>query len=261
MMNLSAVNTTTVNPWVLNPSQKANARLRLFCFPYAGGGAAIYRAWPAGLPKSVEVRPVQLPGREGRLREAPFSSLRPMVEAVGEALLPLLDMPFAFFGHSMGGILSFELARWLRREHGLAPEHLFVSARWAPQVIDEDPPTYNLPEAEFLEEVRSLNGTPEEVLKHPELLQLILPLLRADFEVCQAYTYEAEPPLNCPLTVYGGLMDETVERHKLEGWREHTTGPFTLRMFPGNHFFLNSDRSLLLHTLSQDLERFMHTMK
>lgn len=260
MVNLSLVNTTTINPWVLNPRPNSNARLRLFCFPYAGGGAAIYRAWAGGLPKTVEVRPVQLPGREGRLRETPFSSLRPMVEAVGQALLPDLNMPFAFFGHSMGGILSFELARWLRREHGLAPEHLFVSARWAPQVIDNDPPTYNLPEAEFLEEVRRLNGTPEEVLNHPELLQLIMPLLRADFEVCQAYTHKAEPPLKCPITVYGGLLDHTVRRPSLEGWREHTTGPFTLRMFPGNHFFINSDQSLLLRTLSQDLERLIHAM-
>lgn len=251
-MNTSVEKNVEAARWLAYVRPNPAARLRLFCFPYAGGRAGVYRNWAASLSPQVEVLPVQLPGRETRLRETAFSSVRPLVEALGPALLPLLDRPFAFFGHSMGALISFELARWLRRVGAAAPEQLFVSARIAPQLPDPDPPTYNLPEAEFIEEVRRLNGTPEEVLRHEELLRLLLPLLRADFSICQTYRYEEEAPLNCPIKAYGGLNDLTVTRRLLEGWGEQTAGPFMLRMMPGDHFFLHTSQ-MLLQTLGHDL--------
>lgn len=177
--------------WLTCSSPNHQAILRLLCFPYAGGGANIFRTWQDNLPTTVEVCPVQLPGRERRLLEPPFTDLRFLVEAAARALLLYLDRPFAFFGHSMGATISFELARHLRQEKNVKPVHLFVSGRRAPQLPERHASTYDLPGAEFLEELRRLKGTPKEVLEHPELMELMLPLLRADFELIQTYQYSA----------------------------------------------------------------------
>ena len=239
-------------PWITYYKPNPRARLRLFCFPYAGGGTAVFRAWVDKMPDTVEVCPVQLPGRETRLMEAPFNRLSTLVRAAAQALLPYLEKPFAFFGHSMGALVSFELARQLRRRHDLEPAHLFVSGRWPPQLPDKSDPNYDLPDAQFMKELQSLNGTPKEVLDHPALMALMLPMLRADFEVCQTYRYVDEPPLNCPLTVFGGLQDET-DRKSLETWREQTTASFSLRMLPGDHFFLHTARAQLIRIVAQEL--------
>jgi len=127
--------------------------------------------------------------------EPAFTRLAPLIEALTAALLPHLDKPFAFFGHSLGAIISFEVARRLQAEHGLEPQHLFVSAHRAPQIPELDPPTYNLPEPQFIEELKRLNGTSSEILQNNELMRLMIPLLRADFELVQTYSYEAGPPL------------------------------------------------------------------
>lgn len=227
--------------------------MRLFCFPYAGGSALNYRNWPENIPKNSEACLLNLPGRGSRLGEKPFTQLLPLVEAIGEAIVPYLDKPFAFFGHSMGALIGFELARYIRRERRIDPSHLFISGRVAPQIADDDPATYDLPRDEFIRELERLNGTPKEVLEHPELMHLVIPLLRADFSVCQTYNYTVEPSLNCPITVFGGLQDYEVPRESLEPWREHTLQSFKLRMLPGDHFFLNSAQPLLLQALSHEL--------
>jgi medium-chain acyl-[acyl-carrier-protein] hydrolase len=151
-----------------------------------------------------------------------------MVKSISEVIEPHLDKPFAFFGHSMGAMISHDLARALRRKYGVEPVHLFVSGRRAPQMPRTRKTTYDLPEPEFIEELRRLNGTPQEVLDQPELMQLMIPLLRADFSVCQTYQYEPEPPLTCPITVFGGLEDETT-REELVGWRAQTSAACTSR--------------------------------
>ena len=240
--------------WLLPRKPKVEAKVRLFCFPYAGGGASIFRSWGETLPSSIEVCAAQLPGREAKLNEPPYSQVAPLVEATVEAIAPLLDKPCALFGHSMGAIICFELARRLRRERGVEPAHLFVSGRRAPQIPDKDSPTFDLPEAEFVEELRSLNGTPKEVLENDELRALMLPLLRADFSVCQNYTYSAEPPLSCPITALGGLQDFHVPRKFLEGWGEQTSAAFSVRMFLGDHFFLHPAQTQMLRIIAQELQ-------
>lgn len=243
------------SPWLVFPRENRAARLRLFCFPYAGGTALTYRHWPGALPAGVEVCAVQLPGRGNRFHEPPYGDLRRLVEAAAPALAPFLDGPFAFFGHSMGALIAFELARHLRREFGLQPAHLFVSGRRAPQLDRDETVTYNLPEAGFIDSLRDLNGTPPEVLEHRELMQLMVPLLRADFAVCQTYSYTPEPPLGCPLTAFGGLSDREVSREQLGAWREQTSAAFAMRLLPGDHFFLNSAQATLLDLLSHELNR------
>jgi medium-chain acyl-[acyl-carrier-protein] hydrolase len=246
------MNRTYDSPLLAGHKPNPRAALRLFCFPYAGGGALVYRNWGEILPRDIDVCAVQLPGRGNRLRESPFNRMTQVVEAVGREIVPLLDRPYALFGHSMGAIISFELARLLRRDGLSAPTHLFASGHKAPQIPKTEPFTYNLPQAEFIEELQRLNGTPKEVLDHPELMQIMIPLLRADFESIQTYSYKDEPPLDCPITALDGLHDPGMGRETLEPWREQTTAAFNLRMFPGDHFFLHAERASLLRVIAQE---------
>jgi medium-chain acyl-[acyl-carrier-protein] hydrolase len=244
----------TTSNWISVPKQSRQPSRRLFCFPYAGGAASIYRAWPNKLPPDIEVFPVQLPGRGNRMGEQPFKRIEPLVAAAADALSPYLEGSFAFFGHSMGAIISFELARLLRREHRPTPAHLFLSGRSAPHKLRKGSVTYNLPEPEFIEELRRLKGTPQEVLEHPELMDMLSPILRADFEICETYGYVPEPPLECPITAFAGLLDQDVSREQIEGWREYTSSSFTLRMFPGDHFFLHDSAPQMLQLIAQAMK-------
>jgi len=209
------------------------------------------------LPAEIEISAAQLPGRGNRSRETPYNALLPLVQAMTEAIVPHLDKPFAFFGHSMGAMLAFELARQLRERGSLQPVHLFVSGRRAPQIPRTSRVWHDAPEPEFIEELRSLAGTPPEVLAHPELMQLMIPLLRADFSVVQTYTYAPAPPLDCPITAIGGLQDKDANREHLEAWREQTNASFIVRMLQGNHFFLNTERALLLRMIAQELRQYI----
>lgn len=244
------------NSWITCPKARPQAQIRLFCFPYSGAGASIFYAWPAGIPSSIEVCPVQLPGRESRLGECPFTRLEPLIRALSEVLPPAIDRPFAFFGHSLGALVGFELARELRQRHDLSPVHLFVSSHCAPQTPDMEPSIHDLPEADFIERLRHLNGMSQHVLSNKELMSLLTPILRADFAVCETYTYGDDEPLDCPISAYGGLEDEHVTRADLEAWRHQTRASFSLRLFPGDHFYLNTERSLLLRTLARELSDY-----
>ncbi|GAB1544471.1 hypothetical protein NUACC21_71470 [Scytonema sp. NUACC21] len=243
--------TSTFNSFVTFPKPNPQANLRLFCFPYAGGSSLVFRKWSDSLPSTVEVCPVELPGRGAQMKLAPFTRLVPLVETLAQALKPHLDKPFAFFGHSMGGLISFELARLLRKEYGIEPVQLFISGRRAPQTPDKKPPIHALDEPEFKEELRLLNGTPKAVLENAELMEILVPIIRADFEVLETYVYTQEPPLSYPIAVFGGLEDSEANREELEGWREQTNSSFSLQMFPGDHFFINSAQSLLLESLAK----------
>lgn len=242
--------------WFFIPQPNPRARVRLFCFPYAGGDAQVYRDWPRQLA-SAEVWAARLPGRGARIKEAAFSDLRSMVEAMASAVIPYLDRPYAFFGHSMGALVSFELARRLRGRGLHGPAHLFVSGRRAPQLPADWPITYDLPDAEFVDYLRTLNGTPDAVFDHPELLELMLPLLRADFAVVETYSYVPGPALDCPVTAFGGAGDAEVNRAEVEAWATQTTAAFAARILPGDHFFLNDPqaRALMLRVIDTELAR------
>jgi medium-chain acyl-[acyl-carrier-protein] hydrolase len=239
--------------WILNRKLSARPRMRLFCLPYAGGSAAIFRGWPARFPNTIEVCPVQLPGRGGRFSEASYTRLQPLLQVAAVALLPYLDRPFSFFGHSMGALIAFELSRLLGRTYGLEPAYIFVSGRRAPQIPCTERATHNLPTPAFIEELRRINGTPREVLDNPELMQLMLPIIRADFEVCETYEFNSESALDCPIAALGGLQDKDVRIDQLEAWRYQTTGPFLLHLFKGDHFYLHTSQSLLISEIIREL--------
>lgn len=243
------------NKWVLFPRPNPAAALRLFCFHYAGGSAQVFQDWSGGLPPSVEIVTIQLPGRGRRLGEPHFTRLAPLSRIVAQELLPYLDKPFVFFGHSMGALICFETARSLRRENRRQPAHLFVSATEAPHRRSPDELLSGLPQSELVKRLREFNGTPMEVLQNDELLELMLPTIRADFELCDTYEYHPEPPLECPMTIYGGLEDHEVEAERLAAWSEMTVGACEVRMFTGGHFYLNGPQSVFLQTFAGDLLR------
>jgi medium-chain acyl-[acyl-carrier-protein] hydrolase len=243
------------NKWLLFPRPNPTAALRLFCFHYAGGSAQVFHGWPMHLPPSVEVGTIQLPGRGQRLGEPHIRGLAPLSRIVAQELLPYLDKPFVFFGHSLGALLCFETARSLRRERRRQPAHLFVSATEAPHRRSSDEPLSGLPKSALVKKLREFNGAPAEALQHDELLDLMLPTIRADFELCETYEYHPESPLECPMTIYGGLEDHDVEAGRLAAWSEMTVGACEIRMFPGGHFYLNNSREVFLRAFAGDLLR------
>jgi medium-chain acyl-[acyl-carrier-protein] hydrolase len=245
----------TFNSWIRCPNPNPQASFRLFCFPYAGGGASIFRTWSDSLPPYIEICPIQLPGRENRLKEAPFTDISPLVQTLAQVLRPYLNIPFAFFGHSMGALISFELARQLRAQQEPGPVHLFISGRRAPQIRDRNPLIHTLPEPEFLEELRRLNGTPQVVLDNAELMQLFLPILRADFSICGTYTYLSEPPLDCSISAFGGIEDTGETSDLIESWSVQTRSCFSIQMLPGDHFFVYTSQQILLEMLAHELQQ------
>ena len=228
--------------WIQYRVVSETAPFRLFCFPYVGGAASVFRKWPQRIGEKVEVCPMQFPGRENRMSEPPIGDLREVVRLVADLFAPSLEeKPYALFGHSMGGLVAFELAREIRRRGLPRPVRLFMSASCAPQVADfVSPPRHLMSDEELVEELRRLGGTPEELLREEELLRLLLPAIKADFSLFDTYRYTAEEPLSIPITVFGGLEDFALPEEKLESWRVQTSAQFGVKMFPGDHFFLNA---------------------
>lgn len=233
--------------------------MRLFCFPYAGGGARIYRRWSEFLPFQVEVCPVQLPGRENRVIESPYTNLSDLISDLVPALEPYLDKPFAFLGHSMGALISFELTRHLRKLHWPLPEQLFLFAHSAPHLPRRAPTFHDLAPDEFVKELEKMGGTPAELLGNKEVMQVYMPLLRADFTLCEMYKWIADEPLDLPLTVFGGTNDDFINHAEIAAWREHTRNTCQLHMFSGSHFFIHEKEAQVLQLtaqmLNQSLER------
>lgn len=247
-----------VKSCVTYPRPNPASRARLFCFPYAGGTAAIFRPWPGYLPAEIELCAVQYPGRGSRIAERLNEDVTEMVNSCYDELQLFFNKPFAFFGHSMGALVSYEFARRLQREQRPGPFALFVSGCTAPQLRATDKATYDLPEPEFIAELRQLQGTPPEVLDNKELMQLMLPIIRADFKASQTYQYDPGPSLECPIRAFGGLADEAVGREKIEGWSEHTSADFRAQMLPGDHFFLKTSLPLVTRIITQELITHMN---
>ncbi len=259
-MQISSNEHSTTSKWIngiVAPSEVTGA-VRLFCFPHAAGGASVFRSWMPQLAPGIEVYPIQLPGREGRWLEPRFTRSSDLIEVLAEALSPLLHPPYAFFGHSMGAFVTFELARELRRRDHPQPEILIISGARAPHVADPDPPMHQLPSDLLLEELRRLDGIPAQLLDEPDLVSLMLPILRDDVTVCETHEYVDEPPLDCSISVYGGEVDKKIPPKYLGSWEIHTTRNFQSRTFPGNHFFyLNPSHAAVREALCEDLRPYI----
>jgi medium-chain acyl-[acyl-carrier-protein] hydrolase len=239
-------------------STNRNARGRLFCFPHAGGGAAKFYSWSHDIPAEIELLPVKLPGREERFREPAVDSLPALVERLAEVLPARCDLPFAFLGHSMGALIAFELARRLHRMGKAGPVCLFVAACPAPQAASFSEAIHTLPDAELLRALRTrYGGIPDAVAAHAELMQLMLPVLRADFKAVETYAYRPEPPLACGIVAMAGDEDAEVGVAEVSAWREQTNGGFSLHILRGNHFFLHEARQSTAQLVSRHLQALL----
>jgi surfactin synthase thioesterase subunit len=233
------------SPWVLRRSG-LQRQCRLFCFAYAGGSATHFADWQAALGPSIEVCAVQLPGRGARFHEAPISDLSTLIPAIAAAIDGYTDLPFAFFGHSMGGLLAFELTRHLRRHRLPMPQHLFVSGCAAVRYRREPQGTHLLDDAALCEKLKEYNGTPPEILANDELMSLVLPTIRADFAIGETYKYQPEEPLQLAISVLAGKMDDFTSPEQVHGWQEETQLPCEIAWFDGDHFFIHSQRRQVL---------------
>jgi medium-chain acyl-[acyl-carrier-protein] hydrolase len=250
-MNRSPFNSSQ---WFVCPQPNSQAEVRLFLFPYAGGAPTAFNKWSVEFPDNVETWIAHYPGRGSRYNEPPIKELNGLVEKIDHAIQPLLDKPFVFFGHSLGGMVAFEVARRLYRSDLPQPQSLFVSACGAPHVPDPHPPIHTLPGDEFVKSLEQLNGIPSEVVNHSELMQLLLPTLRADFEAIENYQYTSdEDRLPCPIVAFGGSDDPRVSRERLEGWAAHTNASFKLRYFSGDHFFINAARESVITSIIDEI--------
>ena len=257
---LSATVQSQTSCWIRPLRCVPEARFRLFCFPYAGGSAAVFRDWPEFFQPAIETCAIHLPGRGNRLCEKPHFRIGPVVKAVCATLQSEWSgKPFALFGHSMGALIAFEVARQMEAQGGPRPAHLFVSGCRAPSLLDASESRHNLPVRELLNYLRELGGTPDEVFENEELLECFLPSIRADLELVETYQYSPFPALlRCPITALGGVDDQEADPDSLMAWREESSESFLLKMFPRGHFFIDGAQAAVAEIIlgALGLERY-----
>lgn len=225
------------SPWLSFPSSPADPNMRIFCLPYAGGNASVYHAWAKAISPLIQVCPVELPGHGTRLREPLRTSLNELVRDLVEVIAPLLDRPYAVLGHSMGAAIAMQLAAQLEHIGSLQPTRVFVMAFPPLHLPRRHAPLHQLDDEDLIEAIRSFGGTPEVVIQHPEMMEMMLPILRADFQLIETGSADFDRRLRSCLTACSGLQDSEASLSEMGQWRSYTEGSFTLRSYPGNHFF------------------------
>lgn len=230
--------------------------VQLFCIPHAGNGPGAFSGWSAKLLPEIETVVVELPGRESRFRDVPYRNMEALVSDLSAAVIASLvpAKPFAFFGNSMGGVVAFETLHEIRRRTGRSAAHLFVSAAGAPQCEPILPPIGHLDDQDFVRAIEiRYGGIPAPVLADKEFLAIVLPSLRADIQLLEAYRRDRLDPLDCPITAFSGKLDATIPVEHLEAWREQTSGTFQLVLLEEGHLYLQSARDLLVEHLRRNL--------
>ncbi|NQY65012.1 MAG: thioesterase [Alteromonadaceae bacterium] len=235
-----------LNKWFVIPKPNANADIRLICFPYAGGSPSTFISWAKDLPDNVELVIVQAPGRGARMFEPAYSDMNILISDLMKIFPRLLNKPYVLFGHSLGSRIAFELMNQLKMLNFPQPKHFIASGSKGPHIKSDKKPTYHLPQDEFITELKELSGTPEGVLENKELMEIFLPLLRADFEIAHKYCYAGKTIFNCPISVLGGDNDEDISLLQLNCWDELFTTTADVHLVPGNHFFIDSNKEMVL---------------
>ncbi|MEU5951727.1 alpha/beta fold hydrolase [Streptomyces sp. NPDC047525] len=231
------------SPWirVFHPSERT--RVRLVCFPHAGGSASWFHPMSAALAPDVEVLAVQYPGRQERRLEPSFTDIAEAADRITEEIAPWREGPLAFFGHSMGATIAYEVALRLERA-GSGPVALFASGRRAPSRV-RDEGIHERPDSGLVAEMKAMSGTESALLDDPEMLAMILPTLRGDYRAAETYRHREGDRLDCPVFALTGDRDPRADVVDVEAWREHTRGDFDLRVFPGGHFYLNGSAEVV----------------
>jgi surfactin synthase thioesterase subunit len=240
------------SPWLIR-QRVPQRRLRLYCFCYAGGNATSYMPWQAALNPAIEVCAIQLPGRGARLGQKPYLSMQALVEDLVRVLALDEPLPYAFFGHSLGALMAFETARQLRR-HGMPlPQHMFLSGCAAPQRRCPSQRLHTLSDRDLIQKLKDYNGTPLEILANQELMEMVLPAIRADFSLAEDYVYVPDEPLPVPMTVLTGKLDDRVSLVQAQGWDLETLAGCCVRLFEGDHFFINDEMQSVLDSINAEL--------
>lgn len=250
-LNRNPVAKTSANKWLLQGTTQQAVHLRLFCFPHAGGNANNYIHWQNSLSPGIQLCVLQLPGRGSRIQDAALDSMDDLVAAIVEGISPYLDKPFAFFGHSMGAIVAYEVSQRLRALNKAMPRQLLVSSCRGPGIPRPYADIHALPFDELLASLGELNGTPTEALANRELMTMMEPSIRADFKIIETRVYTEQAPLNLPITALGGKQDPSVSAQDLQAWRQHTDSGFWLKLFDGDHFYHVSSEQALLRQICE----------
>lgn len=240
------------SPALIRYQSRSDLKPQLFCFPFAGGSAAAYRDWSVALGAHTDVVAVEYPGRGVRRQEKPLKRIGDIVSSLLPELVSEIEGPFAFFGHSMGGLVAYALSKALLHE-GRQPFCVFISGCRPPSIKRREPNLHELPDTEFVEELRKLEGTPEELLLNEELMRIAFPVLRADFEAVATYSDSVDQTLACRVFVYGGIEDQSVGVDELEQWRGVTQQECVVRLLPGRHFFIQTEKQTFLRVLAKDM--------
>lgn len=237
------MSTQRATPWIHTYfSGIGEPEKRIFCFHYTGGAAQIFHPWKDFLGPSIEICAIQLPGRWERISEKPLENLDSILEALFCEIESRLNVPYAFFGYSFGGLIAFELCRTLRRNGARMPFHLMTASRWAPHLASPHPHIFALPDDEFLDcLVQMYGGLSPAVLAEPDLVKMLLPVMKADMKVWETFEFKEEAPLNVPISVSGGISDKSLPIESLQAWDTHTVSTFEVVTFDGGHFFFNAN--------------------
>lgn len=245
------------NAWYTDFGRGSSEPVRLVCFPFSGGGAGVYRRW-AGQIAGCEVVALKLPGREARYEEPAIGDMEVLINALAPATQELLDRPCVFFGHSMGALIAFELARELSRRFGSVPSRLIVSGFRSPERKTVKQPLHALDDASFIAELREYGQTLDEVLCNKQMMDALLPMLRADFRLHEIYRFQHDDLLSCAISAFHGIADVHASTEQMEGWRAHTSGTFNMTAFPGGHFFPFESANAEVHSTIENLVRRAH---
>lgn len=237
--------------WWITPERRPLAEIRLFAFPYAGGSAGSFRPWAKRLSPRIELSVLQLPGREDRYHEPMLTRMAEVIPPICTALAQRVDKPFVLLGHSVGALMAFEAVRRLAALGQPLPLELVVGGKRAPHVPIDRTPMHELSDEDLIDRLRKFGGTPQAVLETPELLDLFLPRLRADFQINETYRHHEGAGLPVALTVLGGVDDPETTLETLQAWQRHADAGFRLRMYPGGHFFIHQTEDRVLSDLQQ----------
>lgn len=240
------------SPWLFPIVRSTESQVALFCFPYAGSGASVYRGWNKYFSTEVDLYAIQAPGRETRFLEPFVNTIPELAAAAADAIQSITDKPIILFGHSLGSACAFETAKVLERL-GRKPELLIVSGRQCPGIPSKRLPISHLPDSQFIHQVRNYNGTPAEVLENAELMEVLLPLIRSDFALAERYQPALDSLLSCPILALGSVDDEWLDVASLEQWATLTQGPFETHWFPGDHFYLNGRAQELVSFIKEKM--------
>lgn len=241
--------------WLTNFNQSEKNKTRLFAFPYSGSGAIAYHSWaPYFSQYEIDLIGIQLPGRENRRNEKLITNLTELTDLLFEIISPMANIPFAFLGHSMGGLIAFELTQKLQNSKLPLPQHLFISGLRTPDMPNPNPELHQLSDSKLLKKIAEYGGTPSAILNNIELMALLLPIIRADFELFETYRYKASEPLRCPITLFSGSEDNIVRPAYLKNWETHTTKVLNQAIYSGNHFFIQENKHGIIDKIAKTLK-------